>query len=212
MQVGAHDLADWRVQRDLRRGGAGGDELKKFFRELLWREGGEFPRTVSGLGRVPSSGRIGARFVVAFRGAGRDKTSKEDGKGRGTERAFRALTSERKYLFTSCFVMMPTAFLESVSTTTTQPIFSLTRESTTERNLSSGHAVTHLRAGIMQEATEGMCAAPSSEGTRRRCWGRLKSVRGLALPEVKRRNRRVSVSGCRFARGFDFSRSSLPTR
>lgn len=164
-----------------------------------------------GEGAVVGSYR-GAFFVVAFRGAGRDETSKEDGKGRGSERAFRALTSERKYLFTSCFVMMPTAFLESVSTTTTQPIFSLTRESTTERNLSSGHAVTHLQAGIMKEATEGMCAAPLSEGTRRRCWGRLTSVRGLARPEVKRRNRRVSVSGCRFARGFDFSRSSLPTR
>ena len=88
--------------------------------------------------------------------------------------------------------MMPTAFPESVSTTTTQPIFSLTRESTTERNLSSGHAVTHLQAGIMKEATEGMCAAPLSEGSRRRCWGRLTSGRGLARPEVKRRNRVAS--------------------
>mgnify|MGYP006950431545 CR=1 FL=1 len=55
---------------------------------------------------------------------------------------------------TSCFVMMPTAL--PASTTTTLPTFSLTKESTTDRSLSSGHAVTALPAGIMKEATEGM--------------------------------------------------------
>ena len=59
---------------------------------------------------------------------------------------------------TSCFVMMPTAL--PASTTTTHPIFSLTKESTTDRSLSSGHAVTALPAGIMKEATEGMTGFP----------------------------------------------------
>ena len=35
VQVGAHDLAHGSVQWDLRRGGAGGEKLKKLFRELF---------------------------------------------------------------------------------------------------------------------------------------------------------------------------------
>lgn len=53
---------------------------------------------------------------------------------------------------------MPTAVLSDGSTTTTHPMRSFTRLSTTLDSLSSGTAVTHLAAGIMNVATDGIPA------------------------------------------------------
>ena len=47
------------------------------------------------------------------------------------------------------------------STTTTHPIFSVTSECTTLESVSSGMAVTHFPAGIMNDATDGI--APEHE-------------------------------------------------
>lgn len=68
----------------------------------------------------------------------------------------RALTCFRNSLLTSCLVTMPTALLSDGSTTATQPMHSFTRLSTTLDSLSSGTAVTHLCAGIMNVATDGI--------------------------------------------------------
>ena len=72
VQVGAHDLAHGSFQWDLRRGGAGGEKLKKLFRELfaIYSDG---ERLFWGF--VGVSGRIGAcigSFLVVAFGAGSD--------------------------------------------------------------------------------------------------------------------------------------------
>ena len=71
VQVGAHDLAHGSVQWDLRRGGAGGEKLKKLFRELfavsvIYSDG---ERLFSGLGFRRRIGAYrGVYRVVSRRG------------------------------------------------------------------------------------------------------------------------------------------------
>lgn len=76
VQVGAHDLAHGSVQWDLRRGGAGGEKLKKLFRELFAiYSDGERLFVHRNRGFVGVSGRIGAcigSFLVVAFGAGSD--------------------------------------------------------------------------------------------------------------------------------------------